>query len=227
MQKKIIFIIIISAIIATWFLTGMDEYFTLAKIKEQQQFLQNLVHLYPIKMSIAYFFAYVLLASLAIPGMPLMTLLGASIFGFWWCLLLDSFASTIGASFAFLASRYLFRDFVENKFSTVCSKVNHGLKRDGIFYLFSLRMIPVVPFSLINVSMGLTQIKVTTFYWVSQLGMLVGTMIFINAGTQIGKISNIEDIFSINIMLSLALLGVFPWVVKFILKRVKKHFNSK
>ncbi len=131
-----------------------------------------------------------------------------------WGTVIVSFASTIGATLAFLAARFLFRDSVENRFGDRLNAVNEGMKKDGAFYLFTLRLIPVFPFFMINLLMGLTAIKTRTFFWVSQLGMLAGTIVYVNAGTQLGKITSLSDILSPGLVFSFVLLGLFPLLAK-------------
>ncbi len=155
-----------------------------------------------------YFFVlYVVVTALSLPGAAIMTLLGAALFGFWWSLLLVSFASTIGATLAFLFSRFILRDWVQNKFGHRLAPINAGIAKDGPIYLFTLRLIPVFPFFVINLLMGLTPISTRMFYLVSQVGMLAGTMVYINAGTQLGEIDSLSGIISAPVLISLALLG--------------------
>ncbi|TNF27923.1 MAG: TVP38/TMEM64 family protein [Deltaproteobacteria bacterium] len=166
-----------------------------------------------------YFLAYILITALSIPGATIMTLAGAGIFGFWTSLIIISFASTIGATLSFLGSRYLFRDWVQNKFGEKLQKVNEGMEREGAFYLFSMRLIPIFPFFMINLLMGLTPIKIPTYFFTSQLGMLAGSIIYVNAGVQLSQIESTKDIISPDIIISLMLLGLFPLIVKKLLKR--------
>lgn len=148
-----------------------------------------------------------------------MTLAGAGIFGFWPSLIVISFASTIGATLSFLGSRYLFRDWVQNKFGEKLQKINEGIEKEGAFYLFSLRLMPIFPFFMINLLMGLTPIKISTYFFTSQLGMLAGTIIYVNAGVQLSQIESTKDIVSQDIIISLMLLGLFPIAIKKLLRR--------
>lgn len=152
-----------------------------------------------------------------------MTLAAGAFFGVFWGLLIVSFASSIGASLAFLVSRFIFRDSIQRRFGERLKMINEGVEREGAFYLFTLRLVPVFPFFLINLLMGLTSIKVTTFYWVSQLGMLLGTLVYVNAGTQLATLDSLANILSPSILLSLALLGVFPLLAKRIMALVKQR----
>ena len=151
----------------------------------------------------------------------MVTLLGAALFGFWTSLLLVSFASTIGATLAFLSSRFLLRDWVQSKFGDKLKAINQGVERDGAFYLFSLRLIPVFPFFLINLLMGLTPISTIRFYLISQLGMLPGTAVYLNAGTQLAQIDSLSGIVSPSVLASFALLGLFPVVTKWVMGKIK------
>jgi len=149
-------------------------------------------------------------------------LLGAALFGFWTSLLLVSFASTLGATLAFLSSRFLLRDWVQGKFGDKLNAINQGVERDGAFYLFSLRLIPVFPFFLINLLMGLTPISTARFYLVSQIGMLPGTAVYLNAGTQLAQIESLSGIVSPSVLASFALLGLFPIVAKWVMAKFKQ-----
>jgi len=165
----------------------------------------------------SFFFIYVFTTALSIPGATILTLAGAGIFGFWTSLILISFASTIGATLAFLSSRFLFKDFVQEKLGDKLLKINYGIEKEGSFYLFSMRLIPIFPFFMINLLMGLTPIKVSKYFWVSQLGMLPGSLIYVNAGVQLSEIKTTSDIISPDIIVSFVLLGAFPLAVKKVL----------
>lgn len=156
-----------------------------------------------------------------------MTLVGGMLFGVLWGTLIVSFASTIGATLAFLASRFLFRDFVQKKFGNKLKAVNEGIQKEGKFYLFTLRLIPAFPFFVINMVMGLTSIKVLTYFVVSQIGMLPGTIVYVNAGTQLSKLENLSGIVSPSLLLSFALLGILPLTLKKAMAWVKKRRKSK
>jgi uncharacterized membrane protein YdjX (TVP38/TMEM64 family) len=165
--------------------------------------------------SLAFFLIYATLASLSIPGAALVcTLAGGALFGTIWGSVLVSFASTVGATIACLMARFLLREAVERRFPTAVDKVNEGIRADGAWYLFALRLVPLFPFFIINLVMGLTRLPLPTFYWVSQLGMLPGTVVFVNAGTQLARIEDPGDLLSPQVAGSLALLGLFPLVAK-------------
>jgi len=162
-----------------------------------------------------------MITAFSIPGAAVVTLLGAALFGFWNSLLLVSFASAIGATLAFLSSRYLLRDWIQTKFGDKLATINKGVEKDGAFYLFSLRLIPVFPFFLINLLMGLTPMSVSRYYITSQIGMLPGTAVFLNAGTQLAEIDSLSGIVSPSVLLSFALLGVFPIIAKWLMNKFR------
>ncbi|MDG3088373.1 TVP38/TMEM64 family protein [Vibrio hannami] len=220
MNKKLIIGILLVATIVL-LATQFGQYLTLENAKAQQAALTSTINDNKLVSALIYFFAYVLVTAFSIPGAAVVTLLGAALFGFSLSLLLVSFASTIGATLAFLSSRYLLRDWVQSKFGSKLNAINQGVQKDGAFYLFSLRLIPVFPFFLINLLMGLTPISTVRFYLVSQLGMLPGTMVYLNAGTQLATIDSLSGIVSPNVLLSFALLGLFPIVAKWIMGKVK------
>jgi pyruvate/2-oxoglutarate dehydrogenase complex dihydrolipoamide dehydrogenase (E3) component/uncharacterized membrane protein YdjX (TVP38/TMEM64 family) len=170
-----------------------------------------------------YFLIYVLATALSIPGAVIITLAGGAIFGLWQGLLIVSFASTVGATLAFLASRFLLRDWVEARFGQRLADIHLDVDREGGFYLFTLRLIPVVPFFLINLLMGLTRMKVWTYYWVSQLGMLAGTAVYVNAGTQLAQLESLQGILSPALLGSFVLLGIFPLIARRIVAAVQKR----
>lgn len=173
MYKKLIIAIVLIAI-AALLVTQFSQYLTLDVAKAKQAELANYIDAHLLQAALIYFVVYVLLTAFSIPGATVVTLLGAALFGFWLSLLLASFASTIGATLAFLSSRFLLRDWVQAKFADKLQTINQGIERDGAFYLLSLRLIPIFPFFLINLVMGLTPISTWRYYWVSQLGMLPG-----------------------------------------------------
>jgi len=161
-----------------------------------------------------YFLLYVLVTAFPLPGAAIMTLTGGALFGLAWGTVLVSFASSQGALLAFLASRYVFHDWVQQRFGTRMRAINRGMHREGAFYLFTLRMVPLFPFFLINLLMGLTPIRAWTYYWVSQVGMLASTLVFVNAGTQLARLDSVGGILSPGLLASFALLGLFPWLAK-------------
>ncbi|EHS1089195.1 TVP38/TMEM64 family protein [Vibrio cholerae] len=222
MYKKLIIAIVLIAI-AALLVTQFSQYLTLDVAKAKQAELANYIDAHLLQAALIYFLVYVLLTAFSIPGATVVTLLGAALFGFWLSLLLASFASTIGATLAFLSSRFLLRDWVQAKFADKLQTINQGIERDGAFYLLSLRLIPIFPFFLINLVMGLTPISTWRYYWVSQLGMLPGTAVYLNAGTQLAEISSLGEIVSLPVLASFVLLGVFPIVVKWLMGKVQQR----
>ncbi|MCL9782374.1 TVP38/TMEM64 family protein [Vibrio sp. S4M6] len=200
---------------------NFGQYLTIENAKAQQEVLTQYISNHFFTAALIYFIAYIAVAAFSIPGAAVVTLLAAALFGFWYSLVLVSFASAIGATLAFLSSRYLLRDWVQGKFGDKLSAINKGIERDGSFYLFTLRLIPVFPFFLINLLMGLTPIKTTRFYLVSQLGMLPGTAVYLNAGTQLSQITSLSGIVSPAVLGSFALLGLFPFIAKWVMSKLK------
>ncbi|MDP5052467.1 MAG: FAD-dependent oxidoreductase, partial [Congregibacter sp.] len=185
--------------------------------------LQALSDANPLQIALIFFGLYVAVTGLSLPGAAIMTLAGGAIFGFWTALLLVSFASSVGATLAFLVSRSLLRDWVQTRFARQLKALNAGFSRDGAFYLFSLRLVPVFPFFVINLISGLLPISTGRFYWVSQLGMLPATAVFVNAGTQLGQLESPAGILSPALLGSFVLLGVFPFIARSVLGRIKSR----
>jgi pyruvate/2-oxoglutarate dehydrogenase complex dihydrolipoamide dehydrogenase (E3) component/uncharacterized membrane protein YdjX (TVP38/TMEM64 family) len=221
-MKKLILVLIIVAVAVSFFAFDIDKLLTLENIKSSQADFEQIKATSPVLVSLAFFALYVLVTALSLPGAALMTLAAGAFFGLIWGLVLVSFASTIGATLAFLVSRYLMRKSVQNRFGDRLAAINNGIETEGAFYLFTLRLVPIFPFFLINLLMGLTPIKTFTYYWVSQLGMLAGTVVYINAGTQLAGIESLGGILSLPLLLSFALLGVFPLLAKKITGWLKK-----
>jgi uncharacterized membrane protein YdjX (TVP38/TMEM64 family) len=169
---------------------------------------------HPLATAGAFFLVYVLVAALSLPGAAVMTLAAGALFGFGWGLLIVSFASSIGATLAMLIARGLLRDWVQGRFGSQLEAVNAGFRRDGGFYLFGLRMVPLFPFFIVNLVMGLTPIDTRRFYWVSQLGMLPGTAVYVFAGTELGQVATLPDVLSPGLIAALTLLGLFPIVAR-------------
>ena len=221
MKSKIALVAVIAIAIGAFFYFDLGRFSSLDGFKSQQATLSALVAANPLQSALAFFLAYVAVAALSLPGAVIMTLVGGAIFGFGKGLVLVSFASAIGATLAFLSSRFLLRDWVQAKFGERLKPINDGVAKDGPFYLFALRLVPLFPFFVVNLVMGLTTIKTWPFYWVSQLGMLAGTAVFVNAGTQLAQISSLKGIISPAILGSFALLGIFPIIAKKILDVLK------
>ncbi|OQW71180.1 MAG: pyridine nucleotide-disulfide oxidoreductase [Proteobacteria bacterium ST_bin11] len=204
----------IVASIATFFALDFQHYLTLENLKAQQTGIAYYRQAHPVLAMALYAALYIAVTALSLPGATILTLAGGAVFGLLWGTLIVSFASSIGATLAFLAARFLFRDWVKSRFSARLQAIDEGVNRDGAFYLFTLRLVPVFPFFMINLAMGLTPIKTRTFYGVSQVGMLAGTLVYVNAGTQLAKIDSLSGILSPALLGSFALLGVFPLLAK-------------
>ncbi len=213
MKKLLIVVVIISAVFG-FFAFDLNHLLTLENIKARQAEFLLWRDKAPFMVSLGFFAIYVMVTALSLPGATIMTLAGGGFFGLVWGFVIISFASSIGATLAFLAARYLLRDWVQKRFGDRLQAINKGVEREGSLYLFSLRLVPIFPFFLINILMGLTPIKTFTYYWVSQVGMLAGTLVFINAGTQLAKIDSLQGIVSPGLLLSFTLLGVFPLIAK-------------
>jgi uncharacterized membrane protein YdjX (TVP38/TMEM64 family) len=212
--KKILILIIIAGLIVAVKFFHIDRYLTLSFLKGSLDSLKSLYESHRIMVITGYFIIYVLTTSLSLPGASPLGIAGGALFGFWTATIVVSFASTIGATLACLVSRFLLRDWIQNKFGDRIKKVNEGVEKEGAFYLFTLRLIPVFPFWLINLAMGLTKMSLFKFYWVSQIGMLPGTMVFVNAGKELAKIESVKGILSPGLIISFTLIGIFPIMVK-------------
>lgn len=221
--KKIAIILIIASIVFGYYYFNLGNYFTFENLKNQQGYLNKYINEKPIFSSSVFFVVYIITVTFGFPGAAILTLAGGALFGLWIGTILVSFSSTIGASLNFLISRYLLRDTLESKFPDKIKEINNGIKEDGAFYLFTIRMIPVFPFFLINLLMGLTKIPLRTFFIVSQIGMLMGTLVYVNAGTQLSSISSIKEILSKEIIISLTFLGIFPFITKIIINHIKRR----
>lgn len=219
---KIIVLILIGLVVFAYFHFDLKEYLTLDYLKSNQERFKDYYLANKIQTLSIYFVIYVLTTALSLPGATILTLAGGALFGLATGLVLVSFASTIGATLAFLVARFFLRDYVQSKFADKIKTINEGVEKDGAFYLFTLRLIPIFPFFLINLVMGLTPIKTLTYYIVSQIGMLLGTVVYVNAGVQISKIDSLAGILSPALLGSFALLGVLPFVAKKIVSFFQK-----
>ncbi|WP_201594205.1 FAD-dependent oxidoreductase [Psychrobacter vallis] len=223
MIKKIALVLAVSLLIISFFYFDLNELLTLDGLKSSMGQFDQYKAQSPWLVIGGFFFVYILVTALSLPGATIMTLAAGALFGLFQGLLIASFASSIGATLAFLVSRYLLRDSIKQRFPERLHSIDSGIKKEGAFYLFTLRLVPIFPFFLINLLMGVTAIKVKTFYWVSQLGMLAGTLVYVNAGTQLAQIESLSNIFSFNLLASFALLGLFPLLAKGILNILKKR----
>ncbi|WP_459874471.1 FAD-dependent oxidoreductase [Halomonas shantousis] len=210
-------------LVAVYVVSGAPEVLTLDRLQAEQSRLQAWLADEPAWGAGGFFLIYVIAAALSLPGVVLLTLLAGALFGLVWGVLLVSFASTLGATLAFLLSRWLLRGVVERRFRRQLDYVNRGMAREGAFYLFSLRLIPLFPFFVINLVMGLTRMRVGTFYWVSQLGMLPGTLVYVNAGRELGQLESLGDILSPSLIISFALLGLFPLLSRRIVRSLRRR----
>lgn len=223
MIKKIFLLLIVAAAVGLFFHYDLQQLLTLDGLKGSMDQFNQYKEQSPLLVIGGFFLLYVIVTALSLPGAAILTLAAGALFGLVEGLLVASFASTIGATLAFLVSRYLLRDSIKQRFPERLAAIDAGVEKEGGFYLFTLRLVPVFPFFLINLLMGVTAIKSWTYYWVSQLGMLAGTFVFVLAGTQLAQIDSLSDVLSFNLILSFALLGIFPFIAKGILNVFKKR----
>jgi uncharacterized membrane protein YdjX (TVP38/TMEM64 family) len=212
--KKIIIAILIVAAIVIFNILDLGQYFSLSYIKQSQEKFERLYSEQSVLVIATYMIIYIFVTSLSLPGAAVMTLAGGALFGLITGTIVVSFASTIGASIACFVSRFILRDWVQGKFDDRLKSVNKGIEKEGAFYLFTMRLIPVIPFWLINLLMGLTKMPLRRFYWVSQVGMLAGTIVYVNAGKELAKIESLSGILSPSLIFSFILLGLFPLIAK-------------
>ena len=220
-MKKPLLLLLVLALVAGFFASGLHRQLDLDTLKAGMAGFAAWREASPVLVAALYFAAYVAVTALSLPGAAVMTLAGGALFGLGWGLLIVSFASTIGATLAFLVSRHLLRDSVHARFGARLRAIDEGIARDGAFYLFSLRLVPAFPFFLINLLMGLTPIRTRTFYWVSQLGMLPGTLVYVNAGTELGAVDSLAGVLSPGLVASFVLLGLFPLLARWMVERVQ------
>ncbi|MCE2729086.1 MAG: TVP38/TMEM64 family protein [Sphingomonadaceae bacterium] len=221
MKKAVLALVLIGAI-AAYFAFDLGQYLSLENFKASQAEIVAAKDANPALYIAGFFLLYVAVTGLSIPGAAIMSLVAGALFGVVLGTIIVSFASTMGATLAFLSSRYLLRDWVQGKFGERLRAVDDGLEKDGAFYLFTLRLIPVFPFFVINLLMGLTRIKTGTFFWVSQIGMLPATIVFVNAGTQISRIESTAGLLSPTLIASFVALAFFPWAARGIVAIVKR-----
>lgn len=212
--KKNLLALLLALAVGAFFLFDLHQLLTLDGLRSGMDDLAALRAAHPLSLAAAFFAVYVLAAALSLPGATVLTLAAGALFGFLWGSLIVSFASSLGALLAFLISRYLLRDRIQARFGERLQTLNQGVAEEGAFYLFTLRLVPLFPFFLVNLLMGLTPIRARTFYWVSQLGMLAGTLVYVNAGTQLAQLQSLSGILSPALLLSFALLGIFPLLAK-------------
>lgn len=221
-KKKLLILAGVLALIVTFKVLNLGQYLNLAYLKESQATFSNYYHEHQVLTIVSYMLIYITATALSLPGAVILTLAGGALFGLVTGTIIISFASTIGATLACIVSRYLLQGWVQDKFGDKLTKINQGMEEEGAFYLFTLRLVPIFPFFIINLVMGLTKIPIKTFYWVSQIGMLPATLVYVNAGRELAKIDSLSGILSPGLLFSFVLLGIFPLAAKKIINRVRK-----
>jgi len=222
MIKKATLVLVLLGAIVAYFVFDLGQILSLENFKASQADIVAAKDANPVLYISGFFLLYVAVTGLSIPGAAIMTLIAGALFGVLIGTIIVSFASTLGATLAFLSARFVLRDWVQGKFGERLRAIDEGLEKDGAFYLFTLRLIPVFPFFVINLLMGLTRIKTRTFFWVSQLGMLPATIVFVNAGTQISRIESTAGLLSPMLIASFVALALFPWAAKAIVALVTR-----
>ncbi|MDO8449258.1 MAG: FAD-dependent oxidoreductase [Rhodoferax sp.] len=222
-KKKAGLLLALAALVVSYFALDLGRFLSLDYLKASQAAFDTLYAQKPLLIVAAYFAIYVATTALSFPGAVILTLAGGAIFGLWWGTLIVSFASSVGATLAFLAARFVLRDSIEARFGQRLAEFNRGIEKEGAFYLFTLRLVPLVPFFVINLLMGLTKMKAATFYGVSQLGMLAGTAVYVNAGTQLARLDSLQGILSPALLASFALLGIFPLLARKVADALKRR----
>lgn len=222
MNKRIALLALLAAAIAAYFWFDLGQYLRLDAFKAQQAQIIAAKDANPLLYIGGFFLIYVIVTALSLPGAAIMSLVAGALFGVVIGTIIVSFASSIGATLAFLSARFLLRDWVQSKFGERLKAIDDGIARDGAMYLFTIRLIPLFPFFVVNLLMGLTRIKTRTYYWVSQIGMLPATVVFVNAGTQISKVDSTAGLLSPTLIGSFVLLGIFPWIARGLVAAVKK-----
>jgi len=206
--------------VAAFFATGQQHQLTLQTLQHYRQTLDAWQDQHPWRLGLGYFAVFVVVVALSLPAMTLMTLAAGAIFGVIEGSVIVSFGSAIGATLAMLAARFVFKDVVRKRFAHRLQRVDAGIEREGAFYLLSIRLVPIFPFFMVNILMGLTHIRVRTYYWVTQLGMLAGTVVYVNAGTTIASARTLQGLISVPLIASLALLALLPWGSRWLIKRL-------
>ena len=226
MKTKLILVAVIAVLIASFFVFDLGQYLSFDYLKSQKEALNQFYFDKPVLVIAVFFLVYVTMAALALPAATILTLAGGAIFGFTTGFIVVSFASSIGATIAFLLTRYLFHDAIQTKFGDRLTALNTGIEKEGAFYVFGLRLVPLFPFVVVNSVLALTKLKTWTFYWSSQIGMLAGTAVYVNAGTELASINSLSDIANPKLLISFALLGVFPIIAKYALAFLKRNKNA-
>jgi dihydrolipoamide dehydrogenase len=222
-RKKLALLALLIVAVVLFMAFDLGRFFSLDYVKARQADFAAWYDMHPAAVIGAFFAVYVAVTALSLPGAAIMTLVAGAIFGLLVGAIVVSFASSIGATLAMLASRYVLRDSVKARFGARLADIDRGIEREGAFYLFTLRLVPIFPFFVINLLMGLTKMKARTFYWVSQLGMLAGTLVYVNAGTQLAKIDSLRGILSPGLLGSFVLLGIFPLIAKKVVDAIQSR----
>jgi len=220
---KVTLILVLAGLVGAFVYFDASQFLTLEYLKSEQDAFTQLVQENPASAAIIYFGVYVAVTAVSLPGAAIMTLAGGAVFGFWWGLLLVSFASTIGATLAMLVARFILREQVQKRFAKQLKRIDEGVEKEGGFYLFTLRLVPIIPFFVINLAMGLTKISAPLFFIISQVGMFAGTVVYVNAGTQLAQIDSLSGILSPSLLFSFVLLGLFPLIAKKIVDFVRSR----
>jgi len=218
---KLLLVVCLIVVLYLFFSSDFQNFLTLENLKSSKIIYTAIYDANPNLFLFIFFVVYTLITSFSLPGATILTLAGGAIFGIFKGTVIVSFASTIGATLAMLISRYLIKDLLQNRFSEQMKTINYGIENDGGFYLFTLRLIPAIPFFVVNLGMGLTSIRTITFFWVSQVGMLPATLLYVNAGSRLGDLSKISDILSPIFLGSFLILGFFPILAKKLFKSLK------
>lgn len=229
--KKIVIIVILLLAVVCFFYFDFARFLSLEFFKESQGRFIQLYAQHPIRVIASYMLIYIVVTTLSLPGAAVMTLAGGALFGLTAGTVAVSFASTIGATLACLASRFILRDWVQNRFGDKLQTINEGVENEGSFYLFTLRLIPIFPFFLINLLMGLTRMPIKSYFWVSQIGMLPATIVYVNAGSELARIDSLAGIVSPRLLISFVVLGLFPITVKklmpYLSNRIREYTGSE
>lgn len=212
--QRIALVALLIILVGAFFVFDLGQYVSLEYLKASQQRFEALYATHTVAVIAGYMGIYIVATSLSLPGAAVLTLAGGALFGLWVGLAVVSFASTIGATLACLVSRFVLQEWVQRRFGARLTVINQGIEREGGFYLFTLRLVPLFPFWMINLLMGLTHIRIWTFFWISQVGMLPGTLVYVNAGRELGRVESLGGILSPGLLLSFALLGIFPLAAK-------------
>lgn len=225
--QKMVVVVLVCIAVALFWMFDLGQYLTLSYLKASQAKFTVLYEGNRMLVIGIYMLIYIIVTALSLPGAAVMTLAGGGLFGLWVGVVVVSFASTIGATLACFVSRFLLRDWVQAKFGEKLGTVNKGVEEEGNFYLFTLRLVPIFPFFVINLVMGLTKMPLLSYYWISQVGMLPGTIVYVNAGKELAKIESLSGILSPGLIISFVILGVFPITVKKLLGWYQKNRKQK